>query len=259
MYERFLLIGGTGSGKTSQFLTIPGRKFAYLFDPAATSTLLDADLDYEMFLPEASELDMYPRSVRKSGKQFSDSRGGSEPTLYIRWVEDINKRGSEGFFNDYDAVLVDSLTLLSAACMDRIQYLQAKVGRDDERTDYRIAGDTIHAAIRSITSLPCHVLCTVHEEFRKDEATHKSFNRMTLPGGSRLSVPRLFSNIWSCSCESTADEVKYLIQTRPSRDNPTIRTSRRFSDLEMYHDVTIRDWDNPEEYGIGKLLKGLQK
>jgi GTPase SAR1 family protein len=30
---KILLLGDTGAGKTTQVLTLPGRKFAYLFDP----------------------------------------------------------------------------------------------------------------------------------------------------------------------------------------------------------------------------------
>ncbi|KKL07321.1 hypothetical protein LCGC14_2587250, partial [marine sediment metagenome] len=32
---KFLLLGPTGSGKTSQILTLPGKTFCYLFDPSS--------------------------------------------------------------------------------------------------------------------------------------------------------------------------------------------------------------------------------
>jgi len=44
------------------------------------------------------------------------------------------------------------------------------------------------------------------------------------------------------------------VQTRPDRTNPAIRTT--FKGLDMFHDVTIKDWDKPQDYGLGKLLKG---
>ena len=39
--HKILILGKTGSGKTTQFLTLPGKKFIYLFDPNAILTLQD--------------------------------------------------------------------------------------------------------------------------------------------------------------------------------------------------------------------------
>ena len=48
----FLLLGPTGSGKTSQILTLPGKTFCYLFDPSSLATLKGHDIEYELFLPK---------------------------------------------------------------------------------------------------------------------------------------------------------------------------------------------------------------
>ena len=42
---KFLLVGSTGSGKTAQILTLPGKTFAYIFDPSALATLKGYDID----------------------------------------------------------------------------------------------------------------------------------------------------------------------------------------------------------------------
>jgi len=250
--ESWLLIGDTGSGKTTLFLTIPGKKFAYLFDPRALATLGGYDIDYEEFYPEGDDLDPYPRSVRKDKSFLSDNPTGRmpEPTLYLRWLEDINKRFDSGFFNDYDAVMIDSGTLLARVGHYRVRWLQEKKKREDERTDYRLSGDMISDALWQFSTLPCHTVVTVHHEMRKDGTTAKVNNRMTLPGGARMVTPRLNSNIWVCTCENN----KYMVQTRPSRENPTVRTSMKFRDMALHHDMTIPDLQNPEKYGIGGIL-----
>jgi GTPase SAR1 family protein len=54
--QNFLIVGPAGSGKTSLFATIPGKKFVYVFDPNAVRTLEGLDIKYEEFL--ADELDL---------------------------------------------------------------------------------------------------------------------------------------------------------------------------------------------------------
>ena len=68
----------------------------------------------------------------------------------------------------------------------------------------------------------------------------------------------MFSEMLHTECKSSASEIKYTVQTRPDRMNPAVRCSlkdKANKDLDMFHDVTIRDWSKPGDFGIGKLLK----
>lgn len=254
VFEKFVLIGGTGTGKTTQFLTFPGRKYAYIFEPAALSTISGYDVEYDTFFPGADEADIGAHTVLKGKSQTFDI-SGVEPKVYLDWCEDINAKWKNGFFSSFDAILIDSLTLLGKHCLARTQWLQRKAKREDERTDYRIAGERLANVALQLATLPCVVLMTVHHEYKKNDTTSRLENRLTMPGSARLIIPRTVSNIWACSCESTNDKPnRYLVQTRPSRENSSIRTSMRFSDLEMYHDVTIPDLKQPEKHGIGGIL-----
>jgi len=171
-HHRLLIVGEIGTGKSTQFLTIPGKKFSYIFDPNALATLAGWDIDYETFFPSLAETDFYPSSIKKDKKQFSDSKGRTfEPKTYLRWADEINEKVGSGFFNDYDALGLDGLTMFSASVMDRTLWLQNKVERDDERTDYRLAGDKISNAIRALTELPLTLFCTAHTELYQDEKT----------------------------------------------------------------------------------------
>jgi hypothetical protein len=253
-YQRILLIGGTGTGKTTQFNTLPGKKFAYLFEPSAEFSLSD-DVETQMLLPGRGELDPYPRSLLKGGKQTFDRKEGEvEPKLYLNFLADLNKKFDEGFFDKVDALLVDSLTLLAKANLDRVTYLQRKAKREDERVDYRISGDNIYDAVFQLTTLPCHIIFTLHNKFGKDDSTHKSFNRLALPGSARETIPRLMSNVWVCSHEAG----KYMIQSQPTKENPTTRSSVR--GIQQYTDVTL-DFNKPlVGQGIwGVIEKGEKK
>lgn len=70
--HKFLLLGDTGSGKTTQFLTLPGRKFIYLFDPNAILSLQGHDIDYEEFLPDSLNL-----SIKSLSKSSGVAKGDS--------------------------------------------------------------------------------------------------------------------------------------------------------------------------------------
>ena len=86
--RRIMVVGDTGSGKTTQFLTFPGRKFAYLFDPAGRESLGDYDGDFAEMLPEQGDLDLAPASIRKQGVKKTQSIKGHkwDPRLYHKFI-----------------------------------------------------------------------------------------------------------------------------------------------------------------------------
>ena len=259
-HERILLIGDTGSGKSTQLLTLPGRKFVYIFDPNALATYAGFDVDYETYLPELADVDFMPRSIRKDKKQYKDEvKGftGGDTKLYLDWAADVNQKVADGFFDDYDVVAIDSLTLWGAAALDRIGQLQEQVGSEDNRTDYRIAGEVESNALRAFLSLPCTIVCMAHTEVWQDDKTHKIFKRITLHGGARVRVPLLFTNIWVTAGEEGEEGYMYTLQTRPDRDNPIVRST--VPDLDFIEDVTIpsdvfKEHGDLTQYGIGGIL-----
>jgi GTPase SAR1 family protein len=87
----------------------------------------------------------------------------------------------------------------------------------------------------------------------QDEISKKITTQLALSGSAKKQIPLVMSNIWLTECKSTEKEIKYTVQTRPAdRGLQTIRTSIR--GLEMFEDVTIRDFEKPEQSGVGKLL-----
>ena len=133
-FHKILVVGNGGSGKTFQMRTLSGRKFAYLFDPAALLSLQGVDIDYEQYLPDVLELDSSLKGFNKNSKSDRPT-STREPTVYMRWVEDLNKRHAEGFFANYDWLCIDSLTLLANAVMDRQMWLNGRYGDIEDLAD----------------------------------------------------------------------------------------------------------------------------
>ena len=138
-YERIIVAGNTGSGKTTQILTLPGKKFVYVFDPNCLASLRGHDVEYEEFLPEVTEIDSTLKGFNKGAKDDSPA-SAKEPTLYLRWIEDLNRREAEGSFDEYDWVIFDSLTFLAQALMDRQLYINNRYGKVEDLGDYRVVG-----------------------------------------------------------------------------------------------------------------------
>ena len=251
--QNILMLGLTGSGKTTQIWTLPGKKFAYLFDPNALASLQGCDLDYEQYLPEATEMDATIKGFNK-GSRSDTPASRREPTAYIRWVEDINNKVEEGTFDDYDWLCIDSLTFLQKTAFDRNAFINNRYGKIEELGDYRVVGSKISDIIRNICSLPINVYITGHLRDFQDEVTKKITTEANLAGSAKNMVPLVMSNIWLAESYGDEKNAKYRIQTRPgSRGFQAIRSSVK--GLEFYEDVTINDFTHAEDYGIGKLLR----
>lgn len=247
---KFLLIGPTGSGKTSQFLTLPGKKFMYCFDPSAINSLVGHDVDYETFYPDM--LDLRIQSLAKSAQKDTATQPKSADT-YFRWEKDFEKKIAEKFFDPYESLGFDSFTTFSDIVMDAVLYLNGRPGKFPEQDDWAAQMNTISNVVRTLVGMNKYLLFTAHDNLLQDETTKRIMNQIMLTGKLRVKLPLLFSEIYHCECQSTPQEVKYVIQTRPDRINPTIRTTSK--KLEMFHDVTIKDWNNPQNYGLGKIIK----
>jgi len=283
---KFLLIGPSGSGKTSQILTLPGKTFAYLFDPSSLSTLKGHDIEYEMFTPGKVNLAAVSLSKGKSDKRTTE--GAS--SVYAAWEDDADKKLERDakkygmikrkiwvyddpenehaghfeekeepgcYFDQFDNIAFDSFTTFSDMVMDRILLLNGRPGQFPQQDDWGGQMQTITNVVRTFVSMDKTLLFTAHDEFKQDEGSKRMCNIILLTGRLRVKLPLLFSEMLHMECASTPTEIRYQVQTRPDRMNPAVRCS--FRDLEMFHDVTIEDWTKPTNYGLGKLLRGITK
>ena len=249
---RILMVGPTGSGKTAQIHTLPGRKFAYIFDPNSLQTLRGLDLDYEEFMPEMVEMDATLKGFNKGARDDTPATK-REPTLYNRWVEHLNDFEESGEITEYDWMIFDSLTFLVKACMDRQLFINNRYGKIEDLSDYRVVGNKISTVFRTVTSIPINLVATGHLQVFQDDKTKKVETLLQLPGSSRNQLPLMFTDLWLAQAASEGDELKFEIQTIPEKRG--LQTIRSSLNVKAKEDVTIKNFARAGEYGIGAILK----
>lgn len=249
---RILAYGDAGCGKTTQFLTLPGKKFAYLFDPNAQESLAGFDLDYEAFFPE--DLSMALTSLSKDKKAKTDrSKQNIGADTYNAWEKDFEDKLESGFFNDYDVICFDSLTTFSDLVMDGILAINGRGGQWPSQDDYAPQMLVIKNVFRTVTSMGKAIYVAAHCQPMQDDLSKRVFNQILVTGQLRQRLPLLFSEFLHLEVQSDGKgKVNYNVQTKPDRMFPSVRTS--IKGLKFLEDITL-DFSKPlEGQGLGGLI-----
>lgn len=249
-HHQFLILGDTGSGKTTQYLTLPGKKFAYLFDPNAILSMRGYDVEYEEFLVDQLNLNIHSLSKGKGG----DSVTSYKNDIFVQWQKDFDERMKDGFFDDYDCIALDSATTLLDLIMDRILTINGRAGQWPQQDDYGPQMIAFQNICRTLTAMGKTVYMTGHMDIRQDETTKKILRQPMMTGRLRTKIPLLFSDVLIAAAESDGKgTVKYNLQTMPDRITTTVRTS--FKGLDPHEDVTL-DFKKPlVGQGLGGILE----
>jgi hypothetical protein len=247
---KILCIGPAGVGKTAQFLTLPGKKFAYIFDPNSVDTLKGFDVDFLPFIPDKEDLNL--AVVALAAGKADKPRRNSTPQTYVDWEADFDERLEKNFFDAYDWISIDGCTTLSEIIMDRIQWINGRLGKQPEQADYAAEMNTFKNIFRTLTNLKSNLYCTAHTEIQRDETTAKTYAQLVMTGRNRTRLPMRFSQIYGLEV-STGEKGKPIWQAHTIQDkmHPSVRTTVK--GLQPIEDVTI-DWSkNPIGQGIGRF------
>lgn len=249
--HRILMLGDTGAGKTAQILTLPGKKFAYLFDANALLTLQGYDVDYEEFLP-----DIVSAAATSLAKGKGDQRSSISSDVYLQFEREWDERLKSGFFDAYDWICFDSATTLLDLIMDRVLTINGRYGQWPGQDDWGPQMVAFTNLVRSANSLGKGIFMTGHLEAEKDKTTSVLAMSPMLTGKLKKRVPLLFSDIFYADSQTDKDgHPQFRIQTMPSGINKTIRTSIR--GLDLFEDVTIQGLDDRSQDPVGQGLGGI--
>lgn len=252
--HRFLILGDTGSGKTTQILSLPGKKFCYLFDPNALLSLQGQDVDYEEFLPDRINLNIKSLSSKVQGDNVTQYKN----SLYVDWQKDFEEKMNSKFFEPYSVIGFDSATTFLDVVMDRILTINGRPGQWPQQDDYGPQMITFTNVVRTLMSIGKTIYMTGHLEMRQDDLTKRIYRQPMMTGRLRSKIPLLFSDVLvSAASADQQGKVRYTLQTVPDRTNTTIRTSLR--GMETFEDVTLDFKKDLEGQGLGRLVMENEK
>lgn len=247
--HRILILGNTGTGKTAQFATLPGKKFAYAFDASAVQTWRGQDIEYEEFLPTPLTFDV--KSLNKDAK--SSGVTGFKPSgVYRAWERDFETKMQKGFFKDIDWVGMDSATTFLDIQMDEVLTLNGRPGTFPQQDDYGPQMVAFTNVMRTLIGMGIGLYVTGHLKTDQDQLTQAIVQLPMMTGQLREKIPLIFTDVFkSTAADDGRGIVKYIIETVPNQRQTPIRTSIR--GLRPKEDVTI-DWSKP---AVGQGLGGI--
>lgn len=247
--KRILLLGDTGAGKTTQFLTLPGRKYMHIFDSNALLSLRGHDLDYDEYLPSPVRAGVMSLSKDKGG-DLKNTKSSSD--VYRDFETTFDQRLKEGFFDQYDWIGFDSATTLLDLMMDRVLTINGRLGQWPLQDDWGPQMMAFTNLCRTVVGLGKGIFMTGHMQNRTNQKTQMTSRQPMMTGQLAQKIPLLFSDILGCDSDVNLDgKVAYQLHTVRDREFTVIRTS--IKGLEPVEDVTI-NWNEPV---VGQGLGGL--
>ena len=252
--ERILMRGSIGTGKTMQFLTLPGKKFLYVFEASSFNTIQGYDVTYEAYLAE--KLNITVKAIPKGlkigeGVLSKDSRLKAQ--AYAQFEEHFHTSLDNGYFDQFDTIGLDSITSIADIMLDDILARDGRMEYPPVLNDYNILKTQIARLLRALCALDKLLFVTAHTMYRQtNEASRKLLNEILIPGDLQVRAPLLFSTVLQTYYETTTSGKKFMVQSVIDNHNENLKSS--IPGLLNHHDVTIENLNNPQASGLGKLI-----
>ena len=253
-YERVMMIGEGGEGKTTLFETLPGKKLMLAWERNAITALKainpNSSTEFELFSP--GELNITVERVPKGGAYSKEVKHRAD--AYAKFESYCTAKMREGYFDQFDWVAIDGATQMARAMMDDVLAREGRLGYVPEQSDYNIVKTQMERVLRLFCAMDISFYFVVHlGDITQNETTKRIIQPLILPGDLRSVAKTMFSQVFRTDVDEDSDgNVIYTIQTRPDRYNKGPRTSIR--GLPKTVDVTIKETLMLERTGLGKLF-----
>jgi len=196
-YNRFLLYGGSGSGKTYSLRTAKKPLFIDSFDPGGSVALAD--------LVEKGE------ALVISEYEKEDAR---RPSAFVSWDNAFDKLERANAFSQIGTYVLDSATTWAQAILNEVLKRASRTAGVPQQNDWYPQMVLMEAAIKRILSLPCDVVFICHDDILKDEITGKIMRSPLLTGKTKKRIPLLFSEIYYADVKRSSKGAEYVWQIK---------------------------------------------
>ena len=253
--EKIFAVGTLGGGKTTQFLTLPRPAFLYIFDPSGFNAIQGHDIEFEEYLQHKLNITVKP--IPKGGGLVEKKVNETERLqsyAFAQWEQHFMESLDNGFFDEFNSIGFDSITTFADIAMDDILAREGLLNYPPELGHYNVLKTQMSRVLRALCALEKTLLVTGHTMYRQNDTAMKMMNEILITGDLQVRAPLLFSSVIRMDYEVQADGTKkFTAQTIKDKYNENLKSN--IPGIAGIQDITIKDFKNPQEYGLGALIK----
>ena len=224
-----LLLGLVGSGKSTLLKTARRPTWIDMFDPRGGIGL-------------RSEVSADKGLIVDTRWSHDDNM---KPTVFKDWCKEMDKRLSNGFFDNIATYCIDSSTSWTQVIMNDIMSKRGTPGKepDNYQSHWGPQKETIKKYMHLLQSQQCDLIVTGHLEPQyMGKGPDKRIHKYTYSTVGKLAeyIPSLFSEIWVATPKKKANGVDYRILTQS--ESPYVARSRlsEMGLLDQYEEPNIK-------------------
>lgn len=206
-YNRVLIYGGTGAGKTYSLQTFRLPLWVDSFDPGGSVCLSNFVQTGKAVVRSTYEGDNWDR-----------------PTAFENWDRAFTKDVTSGIFSQVGTYCLDSATTWAQTAMNIVLSKAGRSGGVPQQNDWYPQMILIEKSMRRIMDLPCDVVFICHDDAVKDELTGGLSRLPLLTGKLSKRIPLLFREMYYACTKRTSKGIEYMWQTQA--DSQTAARSR---------------------------------
>jgi len=237
-----LLLGGSGSGKTTASMSLPGKKL--LID-------LDGRAECVAGFPDLEILKILEPNPKKpvAWEQLNE-------LLEELW----DKKEEEKSF-PYDSIIIDGLTMMGRYAMNWVmekaltndgKKMSRGPGGSPAQPHYQPQMTLFSRTVLGFTPLPCHICFTGHLDMYEDQTLHTLHYWPKVMGKTRTEISNWFNETYECKKMDGDDGVEYHWYTIGTGRSDFIKSS--INSLGDYWEDPIIINFKEEPVGFQKLL-----
>lgn len=211
MSFNLLLVGPPKSGKTHLASTGRGPHHWDMFDPGGDK------------IPSIQKGFREGRmTVKRWTSNMSNIKDpkmvGKMLTTYEAWIDDFDRKVSNGFFNNIGTYVIDSATTLLQRMMFSVTEYSKRKDHIPEWNDYKLARLLMLRIVTVAADLPCDFIMIGHMTMDQDGITGRIRTSLNVFKSLKADIPALFDDYYVTIAKSKSDGMHYEVLTRPEGD-----------------------------------------